>query len=201
MFLLSWADNLKARAEHWAQEKAHGKQAKWWLAAIALTEASFQPLPPDVMLIAILVAGADRWMRYAGLTTVASVVGGIFGYAIGVLLYDTVGKSLIDAYGLSDTVALVGKKFADNAFWTVFVSAFTPIPYKVFTISAGLFGINFFIFTVASFLGRGLRFFALGYAMRLFGARIGVVAFRYFNIILLAAVIAIVALFVLAAFL
>ncbi|MCX6717153.1 MAG: VTT domain-containing protein, partial [Candidatus Taylorbacteria bacterium] len=124
----------------------------------------------------------DKWIYFASITTVASVLGGLFGYFIGAVFFETVGKWLVSLYHLEKEIETVGLLFNQNAFLSIFTAAFTPIPYKVFTISAGLFSLNIFVFTIASILGRGMRFFAVAYIMRLFGEKISNIVIKYFNI-------------------
>ncbi len=172
----------------WAVRHAEGKNAKWWLFGLSFAESSFFPIPPDVLLAAILMTRERvRAFYYASITTAGSVLGGLFGYAIGYFLFQTVGVWLVHAYHLESQMITVQKLFADNAFFAIFVAAFTPIPYKVFTIAAGLFGISIPTFIIASILGRGGRFFLVATVMRYFGGHIARAFYRYFNILSLVA--------------
>lgn len=167
----------------WTTRHAEGKHAKWWLFCLAFAESSFFPVPPDVLLVAILLTRERaRAFFYASITTAGSVLGGLFGYVIGYFLFQTVGVWLVHTYHLETQMVTVQKLFADNAFFAIFVAAFTPIPYKVFTIAAGLFGISIPTFIAASILGRGGRFFAVAGVMRYFGGHIARVLYQYFNI-------------------
>jgi len=175
---------IKLKLRDWTVRHADGPYAKRWLAFFSFAEASFFPIPPDVILVSILTARqSERWKYYAFITTLWSVLGGIFGYAIGLFLYDSVGMFLVQTYHLEQYIDVAREIFRENAFWAVFVAGFTPIPYKVFTISAGFFSINFFVFVVASILSRALRFFSVGYIMKVFGKEIGAFVFKYFNIL------------------
>lgn len=187
--LFSYLHNLKVRGGEWFKERAHGTHAKGWLLALSFSESSFFVIPADVLLVAILMAGATRWVYYATITTAASVAGGIFGYAIGFLFFDTVGIQIIELYGLAEGMSKVGLLYNDNAFWVIFTAAFTPIPYKIFVLSAGFFKVNFISFIVASIIGRGLRYFLIAYIVKIFGGKMTKILFRYFNIITLIAVI------------
>ncbi|OHA58997.1 MAG: hypothetical protein A2571_00935 [Candidatus Vogelbacteria bacterium RIFOXYD1_FULL_44_32] len=175
----------------WSVVHADEKSTSWWLGALSFTESSFFPIPPDVMLVAILTA-SRRWAYYALVTTLGSVAGGVAGYFIGHFFFDLVGVKIIAFYHLQDEMQKVGELYADNAFWSIFVAAFTPIPYKVFTISAGFFKINFLTFIFASIIGRGLRFFIVGYLMKMFGHLMGETIYKYFNIFSLLVAVAIV---------
>jgi len=168
----------------WTVRHAEGRHAKWWLFGVAFAESSFFPVPPDVLLAAILMTRERvRAFFYAGITTAGSVLGGLFGYAIGYFFFQTVGVWLVATYHLETEMVTVQKLFVDNAFFAIFVAAFTPIPYKVFTIAAGLFGISIPTFLLASILGRGGRFFMVASIMRFFGGHITRVLYRYFNVI------------------
>lgn len=169
-----------------------GPNAGRWLFLISFAESSFFPIPPDLLLMPIVARLRSRWWYYALVTTIASVLGGMFGYLIGSFFFDIVGALLVKTYHLESELQSVSALFQKNAFLAIFTAAFTPIPYKVFTIAGGLFKINFIVFVVASILGRGMRFFAVAYLMKLFGASVGRLAFKYFNALtLVAAAIAI----------
>jgi membrane protein YqaA with SNARE-associated domain len=176
---------LKVRIDkikNYLMRNVSGPNAKWWLFAISFSESSFFPIPPDFYLIPVVARNRDKWLFFALITTIASVLGGLFGYLIGAVFFETVGKWLISLYHLEKEIETVALFFNQNAFLSIFTAAFTPIPYKVFTISAGLFSLNLFIFTIASILGRGMRFFAVAYIMKLFGEKINNVVIKYFNI-------------------
>ncbi|MBU0723237.1 DedA family protein [Patescibacteria group bacterium] len=177
-----WLTKKRDQIRDWTVRHAEGAHAQFWLIVFSFAEASFFPIPPDILLIAILLTNSAQWIWYCLVTTLSSVAGGIFGYVIGYFFFVFVGKPLIAFYNLEVAVAQVGILFSDNAFWTIFFAAFTPIPFKVFTIVAGLFHINFGIFLTASLLGRGMRFFAIGYLLRRFGKKISVLLYKYFNI-------------------
>lgn len=172
----------KDRIRDWTSRHASGFKAKVVLALVAFSEASFFLVPPDVVLIAILVIVPARWFYYASLTTVASVLGGMFGYVLGFFFFEAIGQWIITTYHLAEEMSQVSLLFGNNAFLAIFISAFTPIPYKVFTITAGFFKINFLVFILASLLGRGLRFFFVGYLMNRFGPALGRTMYKYFNL-------------------
>lgn len=172
----------KEKMRDWGTKHAEGPHARWWLSGVSFAEASFFPIPPDLLLIGLLLSSSKRWFSDALLTTVFSVLGGILGYAIGVFFFDTVGESLVNFYHLQDEMLIVSDYFSRNAFVSIFLAAFTPIPFKVFTISAGLFKINIFMLIIASVLGRGARFFTISYMLRRYGKQIGDFVYKYFNI-------------------
>jgi membrane protein YqaA with SNARE-associated domain len=190
-------DKVRHRIRAWVLKHARGKSASRWLALMAFTESSISPIPPDIMLGAILSAGAGRAMYYSAITVIFSVAGGALGYVIGIWLFDTVGQSLVQFYGLENELLRVGQAFSDSAFITVFLAAFTPIPYKIFTIASGLFKINFMTFILASILGRGLRYFIFGFIANKYGPKLGLFLFRYFNYFaFIVAVVLIIVLFI-----
>ena len=165
---------------HWAQTP-HAKTA---LVLIAFAESSFFPIPPDVLLIAMGVSAPHGAIGYAGLCLVGSVLGGMAGYAIGLGLWSLVSEWFF-AYipGFTPEVfQKVSTLYSDNAFWAVFAAGFSPIPYKVFTIAAGATQISFMTFVVASILSRGLRFFLIGGALKVFGPSVRQVLEKYFDL-------------------
>ena len=163
---------------HWA-ETPYGTYA---LFILAFAESSFFPVPPDVLLIALSMSKTKKAFFYAGICTIASVLGGIFGYYIGVEFWD-IGSKIIFHYVGQDTFNYVKQQFEQNAAWAIGIAGFTPIPYKVFTISAGFFKINFSIFVGASILSRGARFFLVSGLIYIFGAPIKVFIDKYFNLL------------------
>jgi len=179
IFILGCVDRLK----QWTLKWALSPHAAFALFAIAFAESSFFPIPPDVLLLAILMVSAERWIYYATLTTVGSVLGSLLGYAIGWAFYATVGQYIVNTYHLQSLVAGVGKQYADHAFLTIFTAAFTPIPYKLITIAAGLFKISLVTLIVASIIGRAARFFLVAGAVRIFGKKVNVFIKKYFDIL------------------
>ena len=181
----------------WTLKWADSKHSALALFALAFAESSFFPIPPDFLLIAILLGNKGRrWVFHSFLTTLFSVLGGIFGYIIGLFFFETLGLFLINTYNLQNEMALVGEYYEANAFLAVFTAAFTPIPYKVFTIAGGFFKISIWQMILASILGRGLRFFGIGFIFNRFGERLGGLIFKYFNVITLVAVLVAVAIYV-----
>lgn len=138
--------------------------ASWYLAGLSFAESSFFPVPPDVMLAPMSMARPTRAMRLALLTTVASVVGGVFGYLIGMLAFDLV-EPVLHQYGYWEKYLRAREWFEIWGFWAIFVAGFSPIPYKVFTITAGVIGMSFLPFVLASLIGRGGRFFLVAALM------------------------------------
>ncbi|OGU09464.1 MAG: hypothetical protein A2W29_11380 [Gemmatimonadetes bacterium RBG_16_66_8] len=156
------------------------------LAVLAFAESSFFPVPPDVLLIALCLGAPARSFTLAVVCTAASVAGGIGGYAIGWLVWEQVSDFFF-AYVFSRPLfERVAGLYQQNAFWAVFTAGLTPIPYKVFTVSAGVFRIDFGEFLLASALGRSARFFLVGGLIRFFGPPIKSFIDRYFNLLSIA---------------
>lgn len=150
---------------------------------IAFAESSFFPIPPDVLLMALAISAPRRAIFYALVCTAGSVSGGVAGYAIGHFAFDTLGQPIIEAYGVTEKFDLVGQKYQENAFAAIAIAGFTPIPYKVFTIAAGVFKIGVPTLVAASVVGRAGRFLLVGGLIRLFGPQIKEFIDKYFNIL------------------
>ena len=157
------------RAYSWMMDKAGQTQAKRWLAVMSFAESSFFPLPPDIMLIPMVLANPKEWFKLAGLCTLASVLGGFLGYAIGFWAMDTIGQSLLAALGLAGKFAALKPVIDQYGVWLIVIKGMTPIPYKLITISAGAFHFNLLLFAMASVAARGMRFFLLALLLWRFG--------------------------------
>jgi len=166
---------------HWA-ETPYGAPA---LFVLACAESSFFPIPPDPLLIALCLGAASKSLRFALIATVASLLGGIIGYGIGMGAWDLLEPWFYQYIpGVSpEAFEKVQMQYDRWDFWAIFFAGLTPIPYKVFTLSAGVFSINFGIFVIASILSRGLRFFILAGLIFKFGEPIASFIDRYFNIL------------------
>jgi membrane protein YqaA with SNARE-associated domain len=172
------------RLYHWTLSLAESPRATWALAIIAFAESSFFPIPPDVILVPMALAKPRRALFYAGICTVASVIGGMVGYAIGALLFDTVGQWLIGLYGYGERVEALRIFYAEWGWAFILVKGLTPIPYKLVTIVSGLLGYNFFLFMLLSLITRGARFFILAGLLNFFGEPIKAALERHFAIFL-----------------
>ncbi len=157
---------LYDRVMHWA---AH-RHAQWYLAGLSFAESSFFPVPPDVMLAPMALANTARAWRFALITTFASVIGGAAGYMLGVFAFDLI-QPWLDKAGYMDKYQLAVSWFEQWGVWVVFVAGFSPIPYKLFTIAAGVVSMSFPPFMLASFIGRGTRFFLVAGLMVWGGSR------------------------------
>jgi membrane protein YqaA with SNARE-associated domain len=157
------------RIYDWCIEAAHKPYAMWIMAAVAFAESSFFPVPPDVMLIPMSLARPARAWLYATVCTAASVLGGILGYAIGALLYDSLGHWLINLYGLGDKVEAFRAGYAEYGAWIILLKGLTPIPYKLVTITSGFANFNIWLFVVLSVVARGGRFFFVAVLLNRYG--------------------------------
>lgn len=144
--------------------------AQWYLGALSFAESSFFPIPPDVMLAPMSLANPSRAWRFALLTTIASVLGGLFGYLIGATAFDLI-EPYLKASHYWEHFQTAKLWFKEWGFWAIFVAGFSPIPYKVFTIAAGALSMAIVPFTIASLIGRGSRFFIVAGLMKWGGAR------------------------------
>ncbi len=160
------------RLYDWTMAWAEHPRALWVLAAVALVESSVFPIPPDVLMIPMILAAPRRAWLIAGVTLVASVLGGLLGYAIGALAFDTIGQPILDALGKADKIDAFNARFNDLGFWAVLTAGVTPFPFKVITIMSGWTGMPLGTFVVTSIIARGLRFFVVAGLLWRFGAPI-----------------------------
>lgn len=162
---------------------AESPRAPLALAIIAFAESSFFPLPPDLILVPMSLAQPQRSWVFAGIATVASVLGGIVGYAIGALLYGTVGVWLISVYGYGDRMEALREAYAHWGALLILIKGLTPIPYKLVTIVSGLLGYNLALFIILSIITRGARFFILAGLLNRFGDPIRAVLDRHAGLV------------------
>jgi membrane protein YqaA with SNARE-associated domain len=170
----------------WVLKWADTPYGSWALFILAFSESSFFPIPPDVLLIALAVGKPEKALKFALICSVGSVLGGIVGYFIGWQFMAVVGHKIISFYGLTEKVATIASLYNQYDAWAVGIAGFTPIPYKVFTITAGAFRIHFLIFLLASAVSRSARFFLVGGLIFKFGPRIQTFIDKYFNILAVA---------------
>ncbi len=164
---------------------------------LAFVEASFFLIPPDVLLIALCVGLPRRSLYFAAICTAGSVLGGMLGYLIGFQLYEIIGLPIIEFYNAGDAFQRVGDLYRDNLVVALGTAGFTPIPYKVFTIAAGAFSVPFIPFVVISAVSRGARFFLVAGLIRIWGPQIRGFIDRYFNVLTIVFVVALVLGFIL----
>jgi len=199
---LKWSRALYDWVLRWGESK-YGARALFFL---SLAEASFFPVPPDALLIALCMGAHKKWIRFALYCSAGSVIGGIIGYLIGYAAFDLIGQTILDFVaslsGTNTDELLQAARYWFNekelwgihvGAWAVGIAGFTPIPYKVFTISAGFFQMNFLVFIIASVLSRSLRFFVvaglIGLLYEKYGDRIKNFIDRYFNLLAVAFVV------------
>lgn len=166
----------------WAQRP----MAVWALFFLAFIESSFFIIPPDVLLIALCTGQPKKSFKFVLACLSGSVLGALFGYLIGALFFASVGQAILDFLHLNSAFLIVQEKYAQNAFFAIFAAAFTPIPFKVFTIAGGFCKVDLGIFVVASILGRGLRFTLVGALIYIFGAKVEKLIDKHFNLFTIA---------------
>ena len=183
----------------WVLHWAHTPYGVWALFILAFAESSFFPIPPDVLLIALALSIPSKALYFAAICSVASILGGMAGYGIGWGLWELVQNLFFDYVpGFSQSAFdKIQEKYELYNFWVVFSAGFTPIPYKIITISAGVFKINFPIFVLASAVSRSARFFLVGWLIYKFGAPVKGFIDKYFNLLSIIFVILLVGGFVL----
>jgi membrane protein YqaA with SNARE-associated domain len=157
------------RIYDWCVASADKPYALWVLGAVSFAESSFFPVPPDIMLLPMSLARPKRAWLFAALCTAASVAGGMLGYAIGAVLYDSVGHWLISLYGLGDKVEAFRAGYAQWGAWIILLKGLTPIPYKLVTITSGFAGYNIWLFVLCSIIARGGRFFLVAVVLNRYG--------------------------------
>lgn len=163
----------------WAESR-HGTSA---LFILAFAESSFFPIPPDVLLIALAIASSKKAFRFALICTFGSLIGGMVGYGIGFWGYEAIGEPIVNFYNGQNIMEAIRIRYETYGFWGVLVAAITPIPYKIFTISSGVFHFNFGEFMIASVIGRSFRFFAVAALIWKFGPTIKNFIDKYFNLL------------------
>jgi membrane protein YqaA with SNARE-associated domain len=157
------------RAYDWCIAAAHKPYALWLMGFVSFVESSFFPVPPDVMLIPMSLARPEKAWTYATVCTLTSVAGGVLGYAIGALLYDSVGHWLISLYGLGDKVEAFRAGYARWGSLIILLKGVTPIPYKLVTITSGFAGYDLGLFVVFSLVARGTRFYLTAFLLSRYG--------------------------------
>ncbi|TDR89603.1 YqaA family protein [Enterovirga rhinocerotis] len=180
--LYDWVLNLSARPS-----------APWALGAVSFSESSFFPVPPDVMLVPMALARPERAWFYAALCTITSVAGGLAGYAIGALLYDSVGLWLFRVYGLESKAEEFRAAYAAWGHWIILLKGLTPIPYKLVTITSGFASYDLFWFTVLSLITRGARFGLIAAMIGRYGPQIRAIMDKHLTLIFVILVVIVIA--------
>lgn len=180
------------RLYNWTLAKAGHSHAEGWLALFAFVEASFFPIPPHPLLGLMCLADPKKAVRFAIIATVASVCGGMLGYAIGWGLYDTVGTQLLSWLGLSESFPAAACYLREYGAEIIMIKGATPIPFKLLTITAGFIGMNLVTFVLASIISRSISFMIVGVLFRLFGAPIKAFIDKYLGLVTIGFVVLIV---------
>lgn len=184
------------RLYSWVLQWAETAYGTWALFVLAFCESSFFPIPPDILLIALAVAIPKRSLYYALVCSAGSALGGCLGYLIGWQFMVGIGQKIISFYGLTEKVEYIQSLYMQYDALAIGIAGFTPIPYKVFTISAGALSIDFSVFVIASLVSRSLRFFLVGWLIYRFGSGIQAFIEKYFNTLAVAFTVLLVAGFV-----
>ncbi len=175
--------NAIKRLYNWVLHWAETPYGTWALFILAFCESSFFPIPPDTLLIVLALSIPARSFTYAFVSSLGSVFGGMLGYLIGLLFFDTIGIKILDLYNVMDRYNYLQELYKSYDVWVVGLAGFTPIPYKVFTIAAGAFKIDFPAFVLASLVSRSARFFIIAALIYVYGDKIKWFIEKYFNIL------------------
>ncbi|MXQ07191.1 DedA family protein [Alphaproteobacteria bacterium GH1-50] len=167
----------------WTISMAAHPRALWVLAFVSFIESSVFPIPPDILMIPMIVARPSRAFLIAFVCMAASVVGGVAGYLIGMFVFEAIGQPVLEFYGKADSVAEFNARFNEWGAWAVLVAGITPFPYKVITIMSGWTGLNIGVFIVSSIIARGFRFFVLAALLWKFGAPIRTFIEKYLGLL------------------
>ena len=166
---------------NWTLSKAEHKYSSWILSLVSFTESSFFPIPPDILIIPMIIARRTKAWIYAFICTLSSVLGGVIGYAIGYFFFNSIGILIIEYYSLEKLFESFESNYNTYGVWFVLGAGFTPFPFKFITIASGLFQLNLPLFILASLIARGLRFFIVAALLKIFGQFIKRFIDRYFN--------------------
>ena len=175
--------NLLKSLYNWTLKKAEHKYSSWILSIVSFSESSFFPIPPDVLLIPMIIAKRTKAWTYALICTLSSVIGGVAGYAIGFFLFNSIGILIIEFYHLSNSFNSFENYYKEYGILIVLGAGFTPFPFKFITIASGVFSLNIFLFILTAFIARGLRFYLLASLLFIFGEKIKILIDKYFNIL------------------
>ena len=157
------------QCKNWLIRQTHKKYALRLLCLVAFAESSFFPIPPDLLLIPMVLARRAYAFFYAACCTISSLAGGMAGYVIGAFFLHNIGNAVLDFYGLGENFHQFRDVYNQNGAWVVLLFAISPLPYKLITIASGASGLNLFVFLVSSLLGRGVRFFLIAWLLCYFG--------------------------------
>lgn len=180
------------RLYDWTLALAESPRAPYALGAVSFAESSFFPVPPDVILLPMAAARPDQAWRYALICTVTSVLGGMLGYAIGALFYETAGQWIIHLYGMESKMDALRAQYQHWGWAVILIKGLTPIPYKLVTIVSGLLGYDFLLFVALSAITRGARFFLIAGLMNRFGEPIKALLDKHFATVMIALIVIVV---------
>ena len=175
--------NLLKSLYNWTLKKAEHKYSSWILSIVSFSESSFFPIPPDVLLIPMIIAKRTKAWTYALICTLSSVLGGVAGYAIGFFLFNSIGTLILEFYHLSNSFNTFENYYKEYGMLIVLGAGFTPFPFKFITIASGVFSLNIFLFIFTAFIARGFRFYLLAILLFIFGEKIKFLIDKYFNIL------------------
>ncbi len=148
------------------------KDAVWWMAGVSFAESSFFPLPPDIMLVPMCLSEPKKLWRYTNICALASLIGGLFGYAVGFYLFESVGRLIIDFYNAQDSFQRFQDMFAEFGPWFLILKGVTPIPYKLLTITAGFAHLDLTVFILCSIVARFSRFYMIAILLHFYGPQV-----------------------------
>ena len=175
--------NLLRSLYNWTLKKAEHKYSSWVLSIVSFAESSFFPIPPDVLLIPMIIAKRTKAWTYAFICTLSSVLGGVAGYAIGFFLFNSIGILIVEFYHLTNSFNTFENYYKEYGILIVLGAGFTPFPFKFITIASGFFSLNIFLFIFTAFIARGFRFYLLAILLFIFGEKIKFLIDKYFNIL------------------
>ena len=175
--------NLLRSLYNWTLKKAEHKYSSWVLSIVSFAESSFFPIPPDVLLIPMIIAKRTKAWTYAFICTLSSVFGGVVGYAIGFFLFNSIGTLIVEFYHLTNSFNTFENYYKEYGMLIVLGAGFTPFPFKFITIASGVFSLNIFLFIFTAFIARGFRFYLLAILLFIFGEKIKFLIDKYFNIL------------------
>ena len=177
---------------NWTINVADHKWAIWALAYVAFIESSFFPIPPDTLLIPMIIAKPKKAWLFASVATTFSVLGGLLGYVIGAVAFEQIGQPLLETLGKAEAVEEYSRHFNDFGFWTILTAGITPFPFKVITIMSGATSMPLGLFLSTAIIARGFRFFAVAFILNFYGENAKYFIERYINWIFLAGLILVV---------
>lgn len=160
---------MKEKIIRFLRKWIYSPYGTWALAFLSFIESAFFPIPPDFFIIPMVAAKPEIWKRIAWVVSISSILGSFLGYYIGFAFFETFGQFILERYNLVDQMIKIGESFAENSFWSLLLAAFTPLPYKLFTLASGVFKINLVSFTLATIIGRGARYILVPYLAALGG--------------------------------